>query len=245
MPGAAEGRAQHGRSRGAVRGGTNALVALVAALLLTGCGPGGGSGGGSGTGTGAVAVPPPVAVAATTAPPPGASGGTATAATPPGRPAPLARSVPVRLEIPGIGVDTPVIRLGLAADGTVQVPPIAAHAPAGWYQGSPTPGQVGPSVLLAHVTVGQYGDGVFLHLSRLKPGDRVVARLADGATATFTVYRVRTVAKADFPTQAVYGNTTRPELRLITCGGPRSSSGYLDNVVVFAALTSTSGGTAP
>ena len=129
--------------------------------------------------------------------------------------------------------------LGLAADGSVQVPPIEADAPAGWYQDSPTPGQVGPSVILAHVTVGQFGNGVFLHLSRLRPGDRVVARLQDGASAAFTVYRVQTVAKAEFPSGAVYGNVNRPELRLITCGGPKDSTGhgYLDNVVVYAALT--------
>jgi LPXTG-site transpeptidase (sortase) family protein len=157
-------------------------------------------------------------------------------------PAPPARSVPVRLEIPSIGVDTPVMQLGLAADGTVQVPPIAAHAPAGWYRGSPTPGQVGPSVILAHVTVGQYGDGVFVHLAQVRRGDRIVARLQDGASADFTVDSVETVAKAHFPTGAVYGDVDRPELRLITCGGPRDGAGggYLDNVVVYASLAAAS-----
>lgn len=153
----------------------------------------------------------------------------------------IARSLPVRLQIPDIGVDTPIISLGLAADGTVQVPPIEAHSPAGWYQGSPTPGQTGPSVILGHVTVGQYGDGVFLKLAQLHPGARVQVRLQDGATADFTVNTVRTVAKDQFPTQQVYGNVNRPELRLITCGGQRTSDGYLDNVVVFASLTGTAG----
>ncbi|MEW2518898.1 class F sortase [Actinacidiphila alni] len=148
----------------------------------------------------------------------------------------LARSVPVGLRIPAIGVDTPVMRLGLAADGTVEVPPIAAHDEAGWYRYSPTPGQTGPSVILAHVTVGAYGDGVFRHLARLRPGDRIVARLENGSQPEFTVTGVRTVAKSDFPTAAVYGDVDRPELRLITCGGPRSGAGYLDNVIVFAEL---------
>ncbi|MEZ0092354.1 class F sortase [Streptacidiphilus sp. EB129] len=153
-------------------------------------------------------------------------------------PTPIARSVPVRLQIPSIGVDTPVIQLGLAADGSVQVPPIAANSPAGWYRGSVTPGQIGASVILAHVTVGRYGDGVFLHLSRLKQGDRIVALLQDGASAAYTVDSVQTVAKTQFPTNAVYGTVDRPVLRLITCGGPRDSGGggYLDNVVVYASL---------
>jgi LPXTG-site transpeptidase (sortase) family protein len=150
----------------------------------------------------------------------------------------LGRSVPVRLQIPAIGVDTPVMRLGLASDGSVQVPPIAAHDEAGWYQNSPTPGQTGPSVILAHVTVGAYGDGVFRHLARLHPGDRIVARLENGTAAEFAATDVRTVAKSGFPTGAVYGEVDRPELRLITCGGPRTGTGYLDNVIVFAALTS-------
>ena len=240
MPGTTEGTGR----RGAVRT-AGALSALLAVALLTGCGSGSGTGAGAGTAPGA--VPPPVAVAAASAAPSGTGhpAGTAPPSHGTGTPRPLARSVPVRLEIPAIGVDTPVVKLGLAADGSVQVPPIEAHAPAGWYQGSPTPGQLGPSVILAHVTVGQYGNGVFLHLSRLRPGDHVVARLTDGASATFTVDKVETVDKSHFPTQAVYGDVSRPELRLITCGGPRNSAGngYLDNVVVFASLTATSGGT--
>ncbi|MFF0383474.1 class F sortase [Streptomyces sp. NPDC004286] len=149
------------------------------------------------------------------------------------------RSAPVRLRIPGIGVDTPVMRLGLAQDGTVQVPPITAHDQAGWYQDSPTPGQTGPSVILGHVTVGAYGDGVFRRLDRLRRGDEITVRLENGTSAEFTVTSVRTVAKAEFPTEAVYGDVERPELRLITCGGPRTGDGYRDNVIVFAALRAT------
>jgi LPXTG-site transpeptidase (sortase) family protein len=149
----------------------------------------------------------------------------------------LARSVPVTLRVPAIGVDTPVMQLGLASDGTVQVPPITAHDRAGWYRQSPTPGQTGPSVILGHVTVGAYGDGVFRHLAKLRKGDRIEAGLENGTTATFTVTTVRTAPKAEFPTDEVYGNVDRPELRLITCGGTRTGTGYLDNVIVFATLT--------
>ena len=151
----------------------------------------------------------------------------------------VGRSAPVRLRIPALGVDTPVMRLGLASDGTVQVPPITDHDQAGWYEHSPTPGQTGPSVILGHVTVGAYGDGVFHDLTRLRRGEKIVARLENGTETEFTVTSLRTVAKADFPTEDVYGNVDRPELRLITCGGPKSEDGYLDNVIAFAALTSS------
>lgn len=144
--------------------------------------------------------------------------------------------MPVGLRIPAIGVDTPVMRLGLAADGTVGVPPVEEHDRAGWYENSPTPGQTGPSVILAHVTVGTYGDGVFRHLDRLRRGDRIRARLENGTTAEFAVTEVTTVDKAEFPTERVYGNVDRPELRH-HLRRPAGGDGYRDNVIVFAALT--------
>lgn len=53
---------------------------------------------------------------------------------------------------------------------------------------------------------------------------------------SFRVYADREYAKAAFPTARVYGLTRRPELRLVTCGGPfdELTGHYLDNVVVFA-----------
>ncbi|MFJ5915992.1 class F sortase [Streptomyces ardesiacus] len=201
----------------------HALATAALAALLVGCS------GGQGDGD---AAPAPSATATAAAPP---------AQAPAKSVRPLARSVPVGLRIPAIGVDTPVMSLGLASDGTVEVPPVTDDDRAGWYRHSPTPGQVGPSVLLGHVTVGRYGDGVFRHLARLHRGDRIEARLRDGASAGFTVTAVRTVAKADFPTDDVYGDVAGPELRLITCGGPRDGEEYRDNVIVFAELSTTKG----
>ncbi|NUS77096.1 MAG: class F sortase [Streptomyces sp.] len=194
-----------------------AFALAAPGALLVGCG-----GAGAEAGSGASVAPPTVATSPT-------------AKSRAGR----GSSVPVRLRIPAIDVDTPVIRLGLAQDGTVQVPPVTAHDRAGWYEHSPVPGRTGPSVILGHVTVGSYGDGVFRRLGALRRGDRITARLADGTETGFAVTAVRTVAKADFPADEVYGDVDRPELRLITCGGPRTGDGYLDNVIVFAASSAT------
>ncbi|MFI0964568.1 class F sortase [Streptomyces sp. NPDC021080] len=208
-----------------------AFVATAVAALLVGCG-------GHPAGPAADSRPGARSDAAPTASRSGGSSAATRSGVKPVRA--LGRSAPVGLRIPAIGVDTPLMRLGLAPDGGAQVPPVVAHDRAGWYRYSPTPGQKGPSVILGHVTVGAYGDGVFRHLARLRHADRIVVRLENGRSAVFAVTEVRTVAKADFPADAVYGDVDRPELRLITCGGPRSGSGYRDNVIVFAVLTSAS-----
>ncbi|MET8790311.1 class F sortase [Streptomyces pseudogriseolus] len=200
-----------------------AVVAVAVACLVAGCGGGDGEGSGS--------RPDVTRPSGTRAP--AAAGASDSGARP------LARSAPVGLSIPAIGVDTPVVRLGLAPDRTVEVPPIQADDPAGWYRYSPTPGRPGPSVILGHVTVGAYGDGVFRHLARLRRDDGITVRLENGTAAEFAVTSVRTVAKDDFPTEDVYGDTARPELRLITCGGPLEDGEYRDNVIVFAALRAT------
>ena len=59
------------------------------------------------------------------------------------------RLAPTLLSIPAIGVNSSLVRLGLAKDGTLEVPTQAMTA--GWYTGSPVPGLVGPSVIAGHV----------------------------------------------------------------------------------------------
>jgi len=149
----------------------------------------------------------------------------------------LARSAPVRIRIPAIGVSAPVMRLGQNADGTVQVPPLGDHNLAGWYAYGPAPGQRGDAVILGHVD-SLTGISVFFYLKDLRAGDRIYVTLADGTVATFAVDGVQKVAKTAFPTGAVYGRARYPELRLITCGGPfdRASGHYLDNIIVYAHL---------
>ena len=130
--------------------------------------------------------------------------------------------------------------LSLREDGTLAVPPDGF--PAGWFTGAPTPGEVGPAVIVGHVRwAGR--DGVFAKLPRLRPGDRISVERKDGSTAAFTVTRVQEVAKTEFPSDAVYGDIDHAGLRLITCGGldPRTRK-FEENVVVFARLVSGADG---
>jgi sortase (surface protein transpeptidase) len=151
---------------------------------------------------------------------------------------PLTASAPVRILIPAIGVSAPVTRLGLNADGTVQVPPLDNHNLAGWYGGSVTPGQSGAAVMLGHVDTWS-GGSVFYKIKDLHRGEQVDVVRANGTLAVFTVDGLQKAAKVAFPTDMVYGNPGYPALRLITCGGPfdAATGEYLDNIIVYANLT--------
>ena len=146
-------------------------------------------------------------------------------------PAPVAS--PVSLTIPLIGVKTNLITLGLASGGEMQVP--SSTTVAGWYTGSPRPGDIGSSIIVGHID-STTGPGVFYRLSELKRGDDIFVKRADGTTAEFRVTANQTYQKDHFPTGTVYGPTPDAELRLITCGGAFDSAThhYLSNIVVYA-----------
>ncbi len=152
----------------------------------------------------------------------------------------LPPSVPVRLTIPAIGVKTPLLQLGQAADGSLEVPQPGPHYDeAGWYRYSPTPGALGPAVIAGHVDSAANGPSVFFRLGGLHRGDAVLVTRADGSVARFTVDDVRRYGKKRFPNKLVYGNTDHAALRLITCGGAfdRATGHYTDNVIVLASLS--------
>jgi LPXTG-site transpeptidase (sortase) family protein len=142
---------------------------------------------------------------------------------------------PTALDIPAIGVKTRLARLGLTAAGTLQVP--ASTAVAGWYTGSPRPGEPGAAVIVGHIDSNR-GPGVFYRLADLKPGNLVYVQRGRGRLAVFKVTEVRTFLKSKFPTAAVYGAVPDSQLRLITCGGAfdPATGHYLSNVIVFAIL---------
>jgi LPXTG-site transpeptidase (sortase) family protein len=154
---------------------------------------------------------------------------------PPTDPRPVPR--PVSLTIPLIGVQTQLITLGLTSSGTLQVP--SATSVAGWYTGSPEPGAIGSAIIVGHID-SYAGPGVFYRLSELRPGDKVYVKRADGTLVEFRVTEVQTYLKDRFPTDAVYGPTPDPELRLITCGGAfdYATHHYLSNIVVYATEVS-------
>lgn len=140
----------------------------------------------------------------------------------------------VRVTIPSIGVDSPLVGLGVdAATGTL-IPP-ERYDVAGVFTVGPVPGDVGPAIIAGHVD-SRAGPGVFYRLEEIALQATITVSLADGQRIDFVVVEVAQYPKTAFPTAEVYGPTPGRELRLITCGGGFDSSrrSYLDNIVVYA-----------
>ncbi|WP_205712345.1 sortase domain-bontaining protein [Euzebya rosea] len=142
------------------------------------------------------------------------------------------RADPATVSIPAIDVDASVIPLGVT-DSSLDVPEDFAET--GWWQDGPEPGEVGAAVVVGHVDSFR-GPAVFFRLRDLVAGDEITIDRVDGSSATFAVRSIMRVSKDDFPTEMVYGATTEPWLRLITCDGDFADGSYLGNLIVNAEL---------
>ncbi|MFH9729064.1 class F sortase [Streptomyces sp. NPDC017260] len=149
----------------------------------------------------------------------------------------LPRSKPVRLLIPEISVDAPFTDLAIGANGQLEPPPPDDTNLVGWYAKGASPGERGTSIIAGHVDT-KTSAAVFAYLGQLDEGDVFHVRRADGRRATFEVDGLETFDKDDFPSERVYGDADRPEVRLITCAGDydRKAKDYTENLVVFAHL---------
>ncbi len=148
----------------------------------------------------------------------------------------LPASAPVSLRIPALGISAPFEEpLGLQDNQEIEVP--EAYDTVGYYQYGPTPGELGPAVVLGHVDSVD-GPAVFYSLGQLQTGDEILIERADGSTAVFAVTHLERHPQAGFPTELVYGNIDHAGLRLITCSGnfDDGAQRYSHNLIVFAEL---------
>ncbi|MFE7760689.1 class F sortase [Streptomyces sp. NPDC057438] len=193
---------------------------------------------------GTASHPPPQPSAAQAHPRPGTATASGEPGSAPGTPGadgpgavPLPPSPPDRIRIPSLRVDAPLMGLGLTPAGSLDVPPATRENLAGWYEAGTSPGERGTAIVAGHVDNAD-GPAVFFRLGALRRGATVEVDRRDGGVAVFTVDAVEVYDARDFPDAKVYGAATRPELRVITCGGGYSrATGYRGNVVVFAHLT--------
>jgi len=127
-----------------------------------------------------------------------------------------------------------VSELGLRPDRSLEVP--ADVRTTGWWEGGAHPGAPGPAVVVGHVG-SETGPAVFQRLHELDPGDVVEVVGPTGDVARFRVASLATHPEEEFPTEAVYGPTSGPALRLVTYGGDVEDDRERarDNTIVYAA----------
>ncbi|HEU5315993.1 MAG TPA: class F sortase [Chloroflexota bacterium] len=142
--------------------------------------------------------------------------------------------LPLRLAIPRLGVDAPVISVGLTPQMAMDVPQRAEEV--GWYEFSARPGLKGNSILAGHLDWNGT-PGVFRRLSDLRPGDKLAVRGADGQERPYTVDWNREWPLSSAPVGTIFEALERPAITLITCGGRwNAATQRYDTRVVVRAL---------
>ncbi|GAB2845801.1 class F sortase [Streptomyces deserti] len=155
---------------------------------------------------------------------------------------PLGDALPQRLDIPGLGVQAPVVARGLDASGALDPPPFDQAGVVAWYADGVKPGAAGTALMVGHVDT-ETRPAVFYKISAMRPGQKIRVVRDDARIAEFTVDDVQVFSRDRFDAHQAYGprHTGRAELRLVTCGGTfdKETRSYTANVIVSAYLTGT------
>lgn len=188
---------------------TLAAILLLASMVLLGAGLAGllmtGGGGPVVTNVGEIPIYDDGLSTATATPLP----------TPPPNNSPLARMI-----IEKIGVDAPVLVLGLDENQVPEVP--SGPDEVAWYDWSSKPGWGSNAVFSGHVDWTIYGQpvvGVFYYLHDIGLDDEIKIVLDDGTEYRYVVTGNQAMSDDDPDTLKVMSATPNDVITLITCGG--------------------------
>jgi LPXTG-site transpeptidase (sortase) family protein len=136
------------------------------------------------------------------------------------------------LEIPSLGIETSIVGVPFR-NGSWNVAWLGRQS--GWLEGTSFPTWNGNSVITSHVYLSNGLPGPFVHLGKLKYGDKVLVH-AYGQKYTFEVRSNEIVAPND---DSAFEQEQRPWLTLVTCREyDEQTNSYRQRVVVRAVLTS-------
>lgn len=137
---------------------------------------------------------------------------------------------PVRIVVPLLGVDAPVVPI--SGDSGTLLPPSDASS-IGWWQEGREPGAAAGSAVLTGHTV-HTGGGAFDHLDRLRPGDTVLVGTTRG-WVRYAVRRSTAYGKGELAARAraIFRSSGPGRLVLVTCS-QFDGREYLANTVVYA-----------
>lgn len=150
-------------------------------------------------------------------------------------PAAALAAPPVRLSLPRLQIDAPVLPVTVGGDGLLAVPDNPRQL--GWWSGSGRPGMPSGSVVIdGHVDSATLGLGALFRLREARPGDEVMLVNSVGRSTRYSVVARRSYAKTSLPVADVFAADVAARLVILTCGGQfdRGTGRYADNIVVYA-----------
>jgi sortase (surface protein transpeptidase) len=155
------------------------------------------------------------------------------------------QGLPVRLEIPEIGVDSFVEDAFITPQGAMEVP--SGTVDVAWFALGPHPGQLGSAVIGGHFGIENGVPFVFYSLNKLKAGDNIYIIDDEGDTLTFVVSSTALYAANADATTVFTSSDGLAHLNLVTCEGTWNeiAGEYPDRTVVFANEVSSGRGAAP
>lgn len=145
-------------------------------------------------------------------------------------------SLPSRLIIPALNIDTKVQHVGIKPNGKMANP--NNFSDVGWYKYGTVPGASGSAVMAGHVDNALGLDGIFKHLEKLKTGDEIFVVTRGGARLHFIVTDSEWYPYTEVPIELLFNKKDKPRLNLVTCGGTwiKDARSYDKRLVVFTKL---------
>jgi LPXTG-site transpeptidase (sortase) family protein len=149
--------------------------------------------------------------------------------------------LPLRLQIPVIGVDSAIEDALITPDGRMDVP--AGTEDVAWFALGPQPGQTGSAVIGGHYGIQNGLPFVFYDLNKLKVGDNIYITNDIGQTFTFAVRSIASFGLNADATTVFTSSDGMAHLNLITCEGTWNAidGNYPDRLVIFTDLISSKG----
>jgi LPXTG-site transpeptidase (sortase) family protein len=146
---------------------------------------------------------------------------------------PKPSSLSFSLSIPSIGLQAPIIKVGINKKGEMDVPDGKTNN-VGWYKDGTKPGQLGSAVLDAHVYA------AFKKLKNVRAGDAVYVKNENGENLKFIVEKTEVTPLEEVSASLLFNRTDKARLNLITCAGTYISSRgtYDKRLIVYAVLAS-------
>lgn len=145
-------------------------------------------------------------------------------------------SLPVRLKIPSLGINSRIEHAGVNLEGSMIGPRYRNNV--AWFQPGVRPGENGSAVIAGHYGWKSRLKSVFDKLHTIRVGDRIYVEDDKGTVNVFVVQKIKRFEKQEDTAEVFFSNDGKRHLNLITCEGVwnAAAGSYSGRLVVFTDL---------